>query len=116
MAREFQQYTVNMGIINGLSQQVYSIITTKIPGIKFDLALQIFLKAINNLMGPNRLVSTLLVFNAYPRITGYNALSSSITQRAISMQRAMDKVRKCTASGQVNNVLNTFNRSSTVSV
>lgn len=48
-----------------LLQQVYFIIITKIPGIELDLALQMFIKVINNSINSNRLVSTLLVFCAY---------------------------------------------------
>lgn len=61
-----------------LLQQVYFIITTKILGIKPNLALQMFFKAINSLIGPNGLVPTLLIFGAYSKITKQNALSSSI--------------------------------------
>ena len=39
-------------------------------------------KAINNLAGLDGIISTLLVFRAYPQITKINALSLSITKRA----------------------------------
>ena len=111
MAKEFKQYTANMGIIvknalveahhsigmvehyHGPLRRVYSIITTEIPGIESDSALQMSFKAINNLVGPNGLVLTLLVCGAYPRITESDALSPSIIQRAIAMRKAMDEVR-----------------------
>jgi hypothetical protein len=38
------------------------------------MALQIAFKAINNIVGLNRLVLTLLVYSAYPQITEYNLL------------------------------------------
>lgn len=60
--------------------QVYSIITTKISGIKFELAFQISFKANNNLVSFNKLVLTHLVFGLYPKITGPNTQSLSITQ------------------------------------
>ena len=75
-----------------------------------------FFKAINDLVGPNGLVFTLLVFGAYPRITELDALTSSITQRAIAMKKAIDEVQKCTTLQQVNNALNTQNRSSIASM
>ena len=50
-------------------QQVYSIVTIKIPGIEPNLAFQIFFKAINNSVSPNGLVSILLVFDIYSRMT-----------------------------------------------
>lgn len=85
MAMKFKQYAANMSIIvkntqveanysigmvkryHRLLQQVYSIDTTEIPGIKLNLALQISLKAINNSVSPNGLVFILLVFGAYHR-------------------------------------------------
>lgn len=79
-------------------RQVYSIITTKIPGIKPDFALQISFKVINNSVGLNKLVPTLLVFDAYPKMTKQDAPSLSVIQHAIAMQKAIDEVRKFTAS------------------
>ena len=134
MARKFKQYAANMGIIvknapveahhsigmveryHGPLRRVYSIIITEIPGIEADLALQMSFKAINDSVGPNGLVPTLLVFGAYPRMTELDAPSPSITQRAMAMKKAMDEVRKCTASRQVNDALNTRNGPSTASV
>lgn len=84
MAKKFKQYAVNMSIIvkNALVkvyhsicmvehyyeplQQIYSIITTKISSIEPDLALQIFFKAFNTSIEPNKLVPTLLVFGIIP--------------------------------------------------
>jgi hypothetical protein len=43
--------------------------------------LQIAVKAINDLAGPNRIIPTLLVFSAYPRLTKIDPLSLSITNR-----------------------------------
>jgi len=47
-------------------QQAYQIITTKIPKISKEIALQMAFKAINNTAGPKGLIPTLLVFRAYP--------------------------------------------------
>ncbi len=46
-------------------RQVYSIFIIEIPCIQPNLALQIALKAMNNLLSFNRLVSTLLGFYFY---------------------------------------------------
>lgn len=96
IAKEFKQYTTNMSIIikntlvethysismvkryHGLLQQVYSIVTIKIPGIKPDLAFQISFKAINDSISPNELVLILLVFGIYPKMTELDTLSPSI--------------------------------------
>ena len=52
-----------------LLYHVCSIIIAEMPGIQPNLVSQMFLKAINNLIGPNKLFLTLLVFDAYFRIT-----------------------------------------------
>ena len=134
MAKKFKHYAANIGIIiknapvevhhsismveryHGPLWQAYSIITTKIPSIKPNLALQMSFKAINNSVGPNRLVSTLLVFGAYSRMTEQDAPSPSITQHAVAMRKAIDEVRRFTASRRINDGLNTRNGPSTASV
>lgn len=116
IAKKFKQYVANMGIIiknalveahhsistvkhyYRLLQQVYSIITNEILGIKRELALQISYKIINDLVGHNGLVPTLLVFGTYPSMSELDALSISITQSVIARKKAMNKVRKYTAS------------------
>ena len=72
-----------------------------------------FFKAINNSVGPNNLVLTLLVFGAYPHMTNIDIPLSSINQLSIAIYKAMEKVRRSHVSSQVNDVLNTRNSSST---
>ena len=72
--------------------QVYTIITAEILGIKPKLALQMSFKVLNDSIGPNGLVPTLLVFGAYPRMTEIDAHSPTITQRSVAMQKAMEEV------------------------
>jgi hypothetical protein len=45
--------------------RIYHIITAELPDISKDIALQMAFKAINNFIGPNSLIPTLLVFGAY---------------------------------------------------
>jgi len=49
-------------------RRIYYIIITELPDINKDIALQMAFKVINNFVGPNGLIPTLLVFRAYPRI------------------------------------------------
>ena len=56
----------------GLIRRAYSIIIAKIPNISKDIALQMAFKAINDIVGPNRLVLILLVYSAYLQITEYD--------------------------------------------
>ncbi len=99
---------------HGSLRRTYSIISTEISGIDLELALQMAFKAINDSAGPNGLISTLLVFGAYPRMTEMDASSSTITQRAIAMKKAMDEVRKLHATRQVNDALNIRNGPNTL--
>jgi hypothetical protein len=60
-------------------RKAYFIISAKIPSISKDIALQMAFKAINDIVRPNRLVLTLLVYSAYLQITEHNPPSLSIT-------------------------------------
>jgi hypothetical protein len=62
-------------------------------------------KAINNTAGPNRLVLTLLVFSAYPRITKLDPPAPLTTVRAAVIHKAMAEITKLWAQKLVNNVL-----------
>ena len=66
-------------------------------------------KAINNIIGPNGLVLTLLVYGAYSQITKYDPLLLLVTQQALAIKKAMAEVQKLRAKRQVNNALNTRN-------
>lgn len=131
IAREFKQYTANMGIIvknipveahhsiglveryHGPLRRMYTIITAELPGIKPELALQMSFKALNDSAGPNDLVPILLVFGAYPRMTDMDAPLPTIHRRSIAMRKAMEEVRKSHGSRKVNDALNTRNGPST---
>ncbi len=56
------------------------------------MALQMAFKAINNTIGPNRLVPTLLVYSALPRIVKYNAPLPTITKRSIALKKAISEI------------------------
>jgi hypothetical protein len=45
---------------------IYQIISKELPDLNKEMVLQIAVKAINNTAGPNGLILTLLVFNAFP--------------------------------------------------
>lgn len=77
---------------HGLLQPVYSIVTNEIACIESHLTLQMSFKAIDNSVGPNGLVLTLLVFGAYSRMTKLDILFPSISKRAVAMKKAGDKV------------------------
>ena len=51
-------------------------------------------KAINNTAGPNRLVPTLLVYGAYPKISNLDLPTPSITEQAAAIQKAIAEMVK----------------------
>jgi hypothetical protein len=80
-----------------LIRQAYTIITTKIPNISKDIALQIAFKAINDIVRLNSLILIFLVYSAYLQITKYNPLLLLITKRALAIKKAIAKVQKLKA-------------------
>ena len=58
--------------------RIYHIITARLLDISKDIALQIAFKAINNFIGLNGLIPTLLVFGVYLYIVKFNAPNSIV--------------------------------------
>ncbi len=79
--------------------------------ISKEIALQMIVKAINDTVGPDDLVPTLLVFGAYPRMHAMDPPASSIIQRAMTIEKAMTEIRKLRAERQMIDALNTRNGS-----
>ena len=59
--------------------------------------MQIAFKAINNSIGPNSLIPTLLVFRAYLYIVKSNILNPIIIKRAVAFKKAIEEVKKLKA-------------------
>jgi hypothetical protein len=93
-----------------LSQQVYQIIVVELFRIDRNTVLQIVFKAFNDTTGLDGLISILLVFGAYLRITELNAPSTIITQHANIIKKAIIEIRKLYTEQQVANILNMQNR------
>ena len=54
-------------------------------------------KVINNSIGPNGLISTLLVFGAYLYIVKSNTPNSIVIQQATALKKAIKEVKKLKA-------------------
>ena len=54
-------------------------------------------KAINDFIGPDGLISTLLVFEAYPCIVKFNTFNPIVVQRAAALKKAIEEVKKLKA-------------------
>jgi len=81
----------------GPLRYIYYIIIIELPDINKDIALQMAFKAINNSVGPNGLILTLLVFRAYPRIIESNAPNPVVIKRAVALKKAIKEVKKLRA-------------------
>jgi hypothetical protein len=84
--------------------------------ISKKIILQMIVKTINDTVDLDELVSTLLIFDAYSRMHVMNSPISSISQRAMTIEKVMTEVRKFRAERQVADVLNTRNESIVTSI
>ncbi len=81
-----------------------------------EIALQMIIKAINDTAGSDGLVFILLMFGAYSRMHAMDPSSSSISQRAKIIEKAMTEVRKYRVEKQIVDALNTRNDSNVSSI
>jgi hypothetical protein len=70
-------------------------------------------KAINNLIGPNKIISTLLVFSIYPQLTKIDPLSLSVTKRTEVIHTVIKEVCYLHTERQVKNTLAIHNSPNT---
>ena len=75
---------------------IYKVISEELAGTTVGKAilLQLLVKAVNNTIGPDGLVPTLLVFGSYPRLSESDPPSPSITQRAAAIKKATQELLK----------------------
>ena len=73
---------------------IYHIIIAELLDINKDIALQIAFKVINNSIGPNSLIPTLLVFGAYLYIVKSDAPNPMVVKWAAALKKAMEEVKK----------------------
>lgn len=69
--------------------------------------LQMAVKAVNDTVGPDELVPTLLVFGTFPRMSALDPPTATISQRATTIKRAMKEVKKLHAERQIKDGLHT---------
>jgi hypothetical protein len=82
---------------HGLVRRIYQILCVELLDLSKEATLQIAFKAINDTAGPDRLVSTLLAFRAYPRMTDLDVLSLTVTQCVNVIKKAIAEVYKVRA-------------------
>jgi hypothetical protein len=81
-----------------------------------ELMLQMIVKLINNTIELDKLMLTLLMFDAYSRMHAMNLSISTVIQRAMMIEKAITEVRKIRTERQVVNVLNARNESIVTSI
>ena len=124
VSKEFQQYARTLGTTTTsvpveahhsiglveryypLVRRVYQIILEELLDLSKETALQIAFKAINNTVGPDSIIPTLLVFRAYSRLVEGNTPSLTISYYTTILKKVIEEVYKLRAKRQVNNTLN----------
>jgi hypothetical protein len=76
-----------------------------------EIALQMIVKAINDTVDSDDLMLILLIFETYFRMHFMNLSASSITQRAMIIEKVMIEIRKFRAERQIVDALNIRNNS-----
>jgi hypothetical protein len=70
-----------------------------------QFVLQITIKAVNNTAEPDSLISTLLMFSTYPRITTTNTLFFIVTEHNKAITKAIKQITELHTKRQVINAL-----------
>ncbi|RAL58641.1 hypothetical protein DID88_003561 [Monilinia fructigena] len=81
-----------------------------------DMILQMAVKAINDKVGPDGIVPTLLVYGTYPRMTTIDAPAATIVKRANAIKKAMAEIVDINARRQVSDALRMRNGPSTSAI
>ncbi len=95
-------------------RRIYLIIIVEMSIIDFESILQMSFKIMNDSIELDDLISILLVFEAYSKMTD-DVFSSTITQRFIVMKKTMNEIKQLMIIRRVNDALNTRNKSSAAS-
>ncbi len=92
-------------------RRVYKIIQDELKDehINKEMILQIAIKAINDSVGPNSIVPTLLVFGTYPRLTEIDPLTLSVTKRVEAIYTVTKEVHYLYIERQVKDALTIHN-------
>ena len=78
-------------------RRAYKIIRIELPNVSAELCLSLAVKAINDTVGSKGLVSTLLVFGAYPKLSDTSPPSPGIYARTTVVRKAMKELNNIRA-------------------
>ena len=91
-------------------QRAFKILYAELSTVSSKEAiLQAAVKAVNDTVGPDGIVPTLLVFGAFPRLSIDSPPSPSTLRRAEAIQKTMKALRKLMAQRQTSDAINTRN-------
>jgi|SRR6266536_1525181 len=76
-------------------RRVYKLFLKSFPEISKEERLALLVKCVNDTVGPDGLVPTLLVFGVYLRILSSKGLLASTSERAKAIEKGIEEVRKC---------------------
>jgi hypothetical protein len=94
---------------HGPLRRVYSIINTELPDLGKNKKLQMAFKALNDSIGPDGLVLTLLVYGAWPCIVKSDAPNPTVIQRRAALDKVQEELKKLRVKQKVADVLNMRN-------
>lgn len=97
-------------------RRAFNILFAELTSTRPELILQMAVKAVNDTIGPDGLVPTLLVFGAYPHINQDSPPSPSMLKRADAIQKAMKELRQVQAKIYVNDTFNARNGPGTANI
>jgi len=86
-------------------RRVYELFLKSFPKISKEERLALLVKCINNIVGLDGLVPTLLVFGVYLRILSSERLPASTSERAKAIEKEIEEVRKCYVVHKVHEAL-----------
>lgn len=91
-------------------RHAYKIVTTEVRGIDEEATLQTAIKSVNDSIGADGFVPTLLVYGALPRMGLTNEKPTPSTfQRAVALRKATEEMKKHFAKTQFSSEMQTRN-------
>ena len=95
-------------------RRAYDILRSELPYLSPELCLSLAVKVINNTADLNNLISTLLIFETYLRISTASLPSPDIIIRAAVIRKAMKKLNDMRVKRQIRDALLIRNESDTI--
>jgi hypothetical protein len=108
----------SIGKIDGFLQQAYKIICDELRDTETnaEVSLQIAVKTINDSVGPDGIIPTLLVFGAYPKITNNSAPSPTTTKKAKTIRKTSNEIKRYYAKRHIKDAFRIRNSPNTTAI